>query len=390
MGGNPQASRGSLLACPDVLGEIDAIRERGGKVVVIDPRRTGTADRADEWLPIRARHRRRPAPRRRPRPLRRGPGRPRPRSTDVVNGVDELRAAAAAFTPEARRRLVPGARRAHPRAWPASWPPPSGPWSTAASGCATRSSARSPRWLVDVVNILTGHFDAEGGADVRASRSSGRSPDADTARPPEPSSTFGRWHSRVRGAPEVLGQVPLLVPRRGDRHAGRGPDQGPHHHRRQPALSAARLRPPRGGPPPARLHDLVDNYLNETTRFAHVILPGPSPLEQPHFDELIWGLAVRSAAKWCDAVFPPATGRPRVGDPHPARLASAPGSGRRRRRRGARRRLVLVPRRRARVATRRRVLALYDARRTGAHDRPRRSAGARGATATASDPTGSP
>ncbi|HEY5164851.1 MAG TPA: molybdopterin-dependent oxidoreductase, partial [Acidimicrobiia bacterium] len=52
MGANPQASQGSLLACPDVLGEIDRIRDRGGRTVVIDPRRTGTADRADEWIPI--------------------------------------------------------------------------------------------------------------------------------------------------------------------------------------------------------------------------------------------------------------------------------------------------------------------------------------------------
>ena len=52
MGANPHASQGSLLACPDVLGEMDKIRERGGKCVVIDPRRTGTCDHADEWVPI--------------------------------------------------------------------------------------------------------------------------------------------------------------------------------------------------------------------------------------------------------------------------------------------------------------------------------------------------
>ena len=53
MGANPHASNGSLLAYPDLLGELDEIRERGGRTIVIDPRRTGTADRADEWLPVR-------------------------------------------------------------------------------------------------------------------------------------------------------------------------------------------------------------------------------------------------------------------------------------------------------------------------------------------------
>src|SRR5256714_1804687 len=99
MGGNPHASQGSLLACPDVLGEMDGIRARGGKVVVIDPRRTGTADRADEWVPI-------------------VPGTDAAfllalchvlfadglvdlgDVADIVNGVEEVRAIAADFPPE--------------------------------------------------------------------------------------------------------------------------------------------------------------------------------------------------------------------------------------------------------------------------------------------------
>ena len=49
----------------------------------------------------------------------------------------------------------------------------------------------------------------------------------------------------------------------------------------------------------------IDNWINETTKHAHVILPGLSPLEQPHFDDLLWALAVRSAGKWSEAIFPP-------------------------------------------------------------------------------------
>jgi len=53
LGANPDASQGSLLAAADVCGRLDAIRARGGRVVVVDPRRTGTADHASDWVPIR-------------------------------------------------------------------------------------------------------------------------------------------------------------------------------------------------------------------------------------------------------------------------------------------------------------------------------------------------
>ncbi len=53
LGANPLVSNGSLLTAPDMRGRLRAIRERGGKVVVIDPRRTRTAEEADEHHFIR-------------------------------------------------------------------------------------------------------------------------------------------------------------------------------------------------------------------------------------------------------------------------------------------------------------------------------------------------
>ena len=143
MGGNPQASGGSLLACPDVLGELDGIRARGGSCVVIDPRRTGTADHADEWVPIL-------------------PG------TDAafllamcnvlfaeglttlgaleekVKGVDTVRDVCAAFTPESVEEFCRVPAETIRRLAASSRPRPPARC-TAASDSAIRSSARSRR-----------------------------------------------------------------------------------------------------------------------------------------------------------------------------------------------------------------------------------------------------
>jgi len=299
MGGNPQASGGSLLSCPDVLGEIDAIRARGGEVIVIDPRRTGTADRASEWLPIR-------------------PG------TDaafllalgnvifsdglldlgpiahLVNGVDEVRAAVEGFTPEAVEDFckVPAAtirRIAHDLANAERGA------LYGRIGLCNQEFGTLASWLVDVVNILTGHFDVEGGMMWGKPVTEPLTWKADTKVMGEPE--FGRWKSRVRGAPEVLGQVPCSCLAEEIATPGKG---------QLKALITIAGNPVISAPDSARLEEAlplldcmisIDNYLNETTRFAHVILPGPSPLESPHFDELMWGWAVGSAAKWSDQLF---------------------------------------------------------------------------------------
>jgi anaerobic selenocysteine-containing dehydrogenase len=300
MGGNPQASQGSLLACPDLLGEIDRIRERGGKTVVVDPRRTGTADRADEWVPI-------------------VPGTDAALLlaiahvlfaeglvdlgdvADLVVGVDAVRAACRDFTPEAvaetcRIDAATIRRIAHELA---------GAERSVVYGrigLCNQEFGTLATWLVDVVNVLTGNFDRPGGMmfgkPIAWPLSSLPAPQwADGYQ-------FGRWRSRVRGAPEVLGQVPVSCLAEEIATPGEGQIRGLVTIAGNPVISApdsARLDAALGG---LDAMISVDNYLNETTRHAHVILPGLSALEQPHYDELIWSWASRSAGNYSPAIFP--------------------------------------------------------------------------------------
>ena len=156
-------------------------------------------------------------------------------------------------------------------------------------------------WLVDVVNILTGNFDRPGGIMFGKPIAWGVNslPLPDFADGVE----LGRWKSRVRGIPEVLGQVPVSC------MAEEIDTPGPGQIR---ALVTIAGNPVISAPGAERLDvalaDLecmisLDNSLNETTRHAHVLLPGLSALEQPHFDDLIPMWQVRSAARFTDAIF---------------------------------------------------------------------------------------
>lgn len=301
MGANPDASQGSLLACPDLPGRLDAIRARGGKVVVIDPRRTGTARRADEWLPIR-------------------PGGDaalllawahvlfEERLVDLrhlegrVAGVDRVREVVRDFAPEAvERRTGLAAADVRRIAWELAAAERAAVYGRI--GTCNQEFGTLASWAVDVVNVLTGNLDRPGGAmfakPVAWSLTS--------LTPPEfvEGYTFHRWRSRVRGAPEVLGQVPISCLAEEIATPGPGRVRALLTIAGNPVLSA-----PGGDRLDAALPKLdcmiaIDDWLNETSRHAHVVLPGHSVLEQPHYDEMIWSWAVRSAAKYSPPVFEP-------------------------------------------------------------------------------------
>ena len=296
------------MAVPDVMGELTAIQARGGKVIVIDPVRTGTAEKADEWLPITpgtdaalllaiaqvvfAEGR-----------VDLGP------AGDLMDGVDELAPLVADWTPE-RVDGVTGIPAERIRALAHELLDTERAVVYGRIGLCNQEFGTLASWLVDVVNMLTGHFDVEGGRDVPAAGGLGGHRPADArarGRRAQLRSLEDPGARRARGARPRAG----VVPGRGDRHArATGQIRALFTVAGNPVLST-----PGGDRLDEALAGLdcmisVDNWLNETTRHADVILPGLSALEQAHHDDLIWMFAVGSGAKWSEPVFPPTDGRP--------------------------------------------------------------------------------
>ena len=301
LGANPLASNGSLMTAPDMRGRLRAIRARGGKVVVIDPRYSRTAQEADEHHFIRP-----------------GTdalllfamagvileeGRADPGGLgEHLNGLDEVAAMARDFTPEAvagptgigadeiRRmaRELAAARRAAVYG---------------RIGTCTQEFGTLASWLVDVLNAITGNLDREGGAMfTRAaagqSNSSGVPGSGRGYRP-------GRWSTRVRELPEAFGELPVAALAEEIDSAGEDRIRAMLTVAGNPAVSA-----PNSGRLEAALESLdfmvsLDVYVNETTRHADVILPGTSPLRRSHYDVALYQLAVRNVANYSEPVLEP-------------------------------------------------------------------------------------
>ncbi|MEU0694153.1 molybdopterin oxidoreductase family protein [Streptomyces niveus] len=302
LGANPLDSNGSLCTAPDFPGKLKALRGRGGTLTVVDPRRTRTAKIADRHLAIR-------------------PGTDAlllaalvhvlfdERLTDPgalaghLEGLDELRAATADFTPEAVAAacdLDAGEIRTLARELAAA--------PTAAVygriGSCTVEYGTLASWLIDALNILTGNLDRPGGALFPLSATD-RAP-----RPAGPGKGFalGRWASRVGGHPEAKGELPIAVLAEEIETPGEGRIRAVIALAANPVLSA-----PDGSRLDRALDGLdfmvsVDPYLNETSRHADVVLPPPPPSQSAHFDFAFNGFAVRNQARYSPPAVPLAAG----------------------------------------------------------------------------------
>ena len=304
LGANPLASNGSLMTAPGIGRRLRAIQQRGGRVVVFDPRRSETAAVADEHVALR-------------------PGTDAQLLLALANvlfaeqrvalgklaphvaGLEALAAAVEDLTPEwASTRCGVTAETIRRLARELAAAPSAAVYGRI--GTCTQEFGVLASFAVDVLNVLTGNFDRPGGALFTLPATGA----LHTLGPPGRGKghVFGRFQSRVRGFPEIFRELPnaviaeeILTPGPGQIRAfftlgGNPVLSTPSGHRLAEAFATLDL--------------LVccDLYVNETSRHAHVILPGPSPLEQSHYDALLSQFAVRNVARWSPALFPLAEG----------------------------------------------------------------------------------
>ncbi|HWW54568.1 MAG TPA: molybdopterin-dependent oxidoreductase, partial [Acidimicrobiales bacterium] len=298
LGANPWESNGSLCTAPDFPGRLEALQSRGGRFVVVDPRRSRTAAAADEHIPIR-------------------PG------TDAyllfgmvhtlfdeglvdlgdlaghVSGVDQVERLAKDFAPEEvaaicgvdAERIRWLARELSRASCAAVY---------GRIGMSTAAFGTLSNWLVDVLNILTGNLDRPGGAMFPLAAHQRRPQGAGGA-----GFRIGRWASRVRNYPEVRGELPVATLADEIETPGDGQVR---------ALITVAGNPARSGPNSSRLEAAlsslefmvsVDPYLNETSRLADVILPPLDPASEGHYDFSFLGLSIRNFAIYSPPVFSP-------------------------------------------------------------------------------------
>ena len=297
LGANPAVSNGSLMTAPGMNRRLREIRERGGKVILIDPRQNETARLADRHLFIR-------------------PG------TDVLlllallhvvfdehltrldqlapitKGVETIRDLVAEFSPE-QVTAITGINPTEIRMLAREFAAAESAVCYGRIGVSTQEFGGVCQWLINVLNTVTGNLDRPGGAMFTL-------PAFDPVTAPQafsPCGSFGRWHSRVRKLPEFAGELPVAALAEEILTEGPGQIKALVTVAGNPVLSTPNGRELDRGLANLEFMASIDFYINETTRHAHIILPPTSPLERGHYDLAFHVLAVRNTTKYSPPLF---------------------------------------------------------------------------------------
>lgn len=295
LGANPMASNGSLWTVPNFPKRLKAMQARGGRLVLIDPRRTETAEVADVHHFIRpgadaalllallqvifAERLAQPG-----------------RLAEFTDGLDDVAARVAPFTPE-RAAAVSGIDADTIRILARELAAAKAAAVYGRMGVSTQAHGTLCQWAIAMLNIVTGNLDREGGMmfphpAMDLIKGQGSKP-----------GHYGAWKSRVRGLPEFGGELPVAALAEEILTPGDGQVRALVTIAGNPVLST-----PNGRQLETALASLdfmvsVDCYRNETTRFADYILPPTGGLEHDHYDIIFHHFAMRNTAKYSPPVF---------------------------------------------------------------------------------------
>ena len=299
LGANPAVSNGSMMTAPGMSRRLQEIRERGGKVVLVDPRFNETARLVDQHLFIR-------------------PG------TDVLlllsllnvvfeerltrlgslaaftKSVETVADLVAEFSPE-RVAAITGIEAEQVRRLAREFAAAESAVCYGRIGVSTQEFGGVCQWLINVLNIVTGNLDRAGGAMFTL-------PAFDPVNAPRSlasSGSFARRHTRVRKLPEFSGEFPVVALAEEILTAGPGQIKSLVTVAGNPVLSTPNGRELDRALAGLEFMVAIDCYINETTRHAHIILPPTSPLERGHYDVAFHLLAVRNTAKFSPPLFEP-------------------------------------------------------------------------------------
>lgn len=299
LGANPLASNGSLMTAPDIINRLENIKKHGGKIVLIDPRRTETARVASEHFFIKP-------------------------SSDVflllaivhtlfaenlvnlerlaefTDGAEILCEISMEFAPETVEELT-GIAASEIRRIAVEFGTAKSAVCYGRMGVSVQKFGSLCHWLINSINILTGNFDCAGGAMFTA-------PAFDLLATAKGANIFNRWQSRVRRLPEFMGELPVAALSEEITGEGEGQIKALFTSCGNPVLST-----PNGGALEKALKKLdfmvsIDIYINETTKHADIILPPATGLETSHYDIIFNLFAVRNQAKYSAPLFPKADG----------------------------------------------------------------------------------
>ena len=295
IGANPMASNGSFMSTPNIRGKIKAIKDKGGKVVVIDPRKTETAQKASEHYFIH------------PEKdvlfllaiineLTRRNAIAESRALSFSDHLEELKKIAEPYTAE-KVAPVTGISTDQLNHMVDDLLGHSNSIVYGRLGVNIQSYGTLCQWLITSINILLGRLDEKGGLLFTL-------PAIDYVTLMAHESKMFRYSSRVKSYQEIVGEFPTATLAEEILTEGKEQVRGFLTIAGNPARSAPNSKMVEKALADLEFMVAVDMYINETTKYADVILPPAVGLETMHYSFVLHMVATRNTTKFSPAPLP--------------------------------------------------------------------------------------